>query len=104
MIRLATIAALLLAAPATAQMPTPVPSQAPAEAGAIPLYAGHAPAKSTEQWVRFDGDLAVRNVTVPTLTPVLPDPAHATGAAVIVAPGGAFMMLSMDHEGWSVAQ
>jgi acetyl esterase/lipase len=99
----ATIAALLLAAPATAQMPTPVPAQAPAEPGAIPLYAARTPAKSTEQWVRFDGDLAVRNVTVPTLTPVLPDPAKATGAAVIVAPGGAFMMLSMDHEGWNVA-
>jgi acetyl esterase/lipase len=103
MIRLATIAALLLAAPATAQMPTPVPAQAPAEPGAIPLYAGHVPAKSTEQWARFGGDLAVRNVTVPTLTPVLPDPAKATGTAVIVAPGGAFMMLSMTHEGWAVA-
>jgi len=47
---------------------------------------------------------SVRNVTVPTLTPVLPDPKKATGAAVIVLPGGAFMALSMDHEGYKVAR
>jgi hypothetical protein len=35
---------------------------------------------------------------------VLPDPAKATGAAVVVAPGGAFMLLAMDHEGWGVAR
>jgi acetyl esterase/lipase len=45
----------------------------------------------------------VRNVTTSLLTPVLPDPAKATGAAVVVAPGGAFMMLSMDSEGYAVA-
>jgi len=103
--RFAIAAALLLAAPAAAQMPVPVPAQAPAEPDAIPLYpAMKAPKVSTENWVRFGQDLAVRNVTVPTLTPVLPDPAKATGAAVIVAPGGAFMLLSMEHEGWSVAR
>ena len=54
--------------------------------------------------MKFAGrDLAVRNVTRPTITPVLPDPAKATGAAVVVAPGGAFMLLAMDHEGWAVA-
>ena len=47
---------------------------------------------------------ASRNVTVATLTPFLPDPAKATGAAVVVAPGGGFMSLSMDNEGWDVAR
>ncbi|MEC3948892.1 alpha/beta hydrolase [Sphingobium sp. HWE2-09] len=103
--RFAIAAALLFAAPVAAQMPIPVPAQAPAEPNAIPLYpAMNAPKASTENWVRFGQDLAVRNVTVPTLTPVLPDPAKETGAAVIVAPGGAFMLLSMEHEGWSVAR
>ena len=45
----------------------------------------------------------MRNVVDPTLTPVLPDPAKASGAAVIVAPGGAFRFLSMENEGTKVA-
>jgi len=105
MTRFVLAAALLMAAPAAAQMPVPVPAQAPAEPDAIPLYPKmKVPQESTENWVRFGEDLAVRNVTVPTVTPVLPDPARATGAAVIVAPGGAFMLLAMDHEGWNVAR
>ncbi|WP_394442531.1 alpha/beta hydrolase (plasmid) [Sphingobium naphthae] len=97
----------LLAAsvPAAAQMPAPVRAQAPAEPNALPLYPDlKAPAGAMENWVRFGDELAVRNVTVPTLTPFLPDPAKATGAAVIVAPGGAFMLLAMEHEGWKVAK
>ncbi|RYM08768.1 alpha/beta hydrolase [Sphingobium cupriresistens] len=103
--RFVAAVALVLAVPAIAQMPTPVPAEAPADPNAIPLYPDMKASKeSTENWVRFGKDLAVRNVTVPTITPVLPDPAKATGAAVIVAPGGAFMLLAMDHEGWSVAR
>jgi acetyl esterase/lipase len=45
-----------------------------------------------------------RNISTATLTPFLPDPGNATGAAVIVAPGGGFMWLSMGNEGWEVAQ
>ena len=45
----------------------------------------------------------VRNVTSPTLTAFLPDPAEATGTAVIVAPGGAYIMLAIEHEGTEVA-
>jgi acetyl esterase/lipase len=41
---------------------------------------------------------------VATLTPFLPDPAKATGAAVIVAPGGGFKTLSMNNEGWDAAK
>lgn len=57
-----------------------------------------------EQWMTAGPLQGVRNVLNPTLTPVLPDPAKATGAAVIVAPGGAFRFLSMDSEGWAVAR
>lgn len=45
-----------------------------------------------------------RNISVATLTPFLPDPEVANGAAVIVAPGGGFMWLSMGNEGWEVAE
>jgi acetyl esterase/lipase len=46
----------------------------------------------------------VRNVTRPTLTVHLPEPALATGAAVIVCPGGAFHFLAIEHEGTDVAR
>src|SRR5690606_37687693 len=45
-----------------------------------------------------------RNVTEATLTPFLPKKRKATGAAVIVAPGGGFRTLSMSNEGWEVAK
>lgn len=105
---------LALPAAAVAQMPPPdqiaMTSIAPPPEAAleIPLYAGVAPgsegATQKEQWNRIFGQTAVRNVTRPTLTPYLPAPGKATGAAVIVAPGGAYMMLSMDNEGRLVAQ
>jgi acetyl esterase/lipase len=104
------VAALALAAPSLAaaqpgDFPTPVAASAPAEPGAIPLYAPSHGMPPAENWALYFGkDYAVRNVTVPTLTPVLPDPAKATGAAVIVAPGGAFMGLSMTQEGGNVAR
>jgi acetyl esterase/lipase len=46
----------------------------------------------------------VRNVTVPTLTPYLPDRAIATGTGVIIAPGGGMQILSVDEEGGWVAE
>lgn len=96
---------LALALPALAQ-PVGVPVAAPAEPDAIPLYGDRTPGSaSTENWSLNNGAwLGVRNVTRPTLTPVLPHPDKATGAAVIVAPGGAFMGLAIGHEGWNVAQ
>jgi acetyl esterase/lipase len=45
-----------------------------------------------------------RNITTATLTPFLPEPGKANGAAVIVAPGGGFRWLSMGNEGWEVAE
>lgn len=51
-----------------------------------------------------DQDRMLRNVTVPTLTPYLPNPAVATGTGVIVTPGGALHFLAADNEGANVAQ
>jgi acetyl esterase/lipase len=50
----------------------------------------------------FDASV-VRNVSQPTLTAFLPDPARSTGSAVIVCPGGGFHFLSMASEGIEVA-
>jgi acetyl esterase/lipase len=97
-------AAGLIAGQAQAQQAPMTPMAAPAEPDAIPLNTGGvAGSTGAETWFEQWGDPFVRNVTVATLTPVLPDPDKATGAAVIVAPGGGFMFLSMGNEGWEVA-
>lgn len=57
-----------------------------------------------EDWFRQDGALQVRNVREASLTPFLPSPESATGAAVIVAPGGAFLGLAIEDEGYRVAR
>lgn len=41
---------------------------------------------------------------VPTLTIYLPPKAKATGAAVVICPGGGYGHLAMDHEGHQIAQ
>ncbi len=96
---------LLFAASITAQDGTVYPLEAPAEPNAILLGTGgveNQPAKET--WFRQWGDPMARNITTATLTPFLPEPGKANGAAVIVAPGGGFMWLSMGNEGWEVAE
>jgi hypothetical protein len=77
----------------------------PAQPDAIELGTGPLPgATAPEAWHRQYGSMFARNVTVATLRPFLPDPSKATGAAVIVAPGGGFRTLSMENEGWNVAR
>ncbi|HQH38054.1 MAG TPA: alpha/beta hydrolase [Anaerolineae bacterium] len=61
-------------------------------------------ATAQEAWHSQYGSQFARNVTVATITPFLPDPASASGAAVVVAPGGGFFTLSMENEGWDVAR
>ncbi|MBV9882121.1 MAG: alpha/beta hydrolase [Sphingomonadaceae bacterium] len=101
----AIAASLALAAPAPAQNDAMTPIAIPSQPGAVPLGTGPLPgATLPESWHRQYGSAFARNVTVATLTPFLPDPANATGAAVIVAPGGGFRTLSMENEGWNVAR
>ncbi len=57
-----------------------------------------------EEWFRESGSLQVRNVESATLTPFLPPEGARTGAAVIVAPGGAFLGLAIEEEGYRVAR
>ena len=88
-----------------AQDGTIYPLDAPDEPNAIPLNTGgveNQPAEET--WFRQWGDPMARNITKATLTPFLPEPGKANGAAVIVAPGGGFSWLSMGNEGWEVAE
>lgn len=106
------LSALLAAGPVAGE-PQPAAKGTPratfearAEPDAIPLYGKDTPGTPTsENWLCLpNGDCMVRNVTRPTLTPVLPAPGKANGAAVVVLPGGGFMSLALDHEGYRAAQ
>lgn len=97
--------ACALTASALAQDATMVPIPTPAQTDAIVLGTGPLPgATAPESWHHQYGKNFARNVTLATLTPFLPDPATATGTAVIVAPGGGFRSLSMENEGSDVAR
>lgn len=78
----------------------------PAEMGqAIKLGTGAVPGgNGPEIWFGAAGNMSVRNTSEASLVPVLPDPAKATGTAMVVAPGGGFMTLAWDHEGMKVAR
>lgn len=97
---LTVVAVLALAAPACAQAPTPP----------FDIWPGVAPgserATQTEAVTRFPGGgfEVVRNVTRPTLEVFRPEAGAATGAAVVVAPGGGFRFLTMQAEGAEVAR
>jgi acetyl esterase/lipase len=104
-IAIGIVATCALAAPALAQNDKMTPVPTPAQPNAIELGTGPlAGATAQESWHRQYGSLFARNVTVATLTPYLPDPSIASGAAVVVAPGGGFRVLSMENEGSNVAK
>jgi len=104
--KMAAVASLLLITSfAIAQDGTIYPLNAPDEPNAIILGTGGVKDQpSSESWFRQWGDPMARNISTATLTPFLPKPGMANGAAVIVAPGGGFRWLSMGNEGWEVAQ
>jgi acetyl esterase/lipase len=82
------------------QTPTPATPKT-----VLNLWPGAAP--GSEQWKQPETTLgpgAIVNVTTPTLTVYLPSPSTATGTAVIIAPGGGFVSLSIDSEGHDVAK
>ncbi len=49
------------------------------------------------------GALGAADKDIPTLTPYLADPAQATGAAIVICPGGGYAMLAA-HEGKDYAE
>jgi acetyl esterase/lipase len=92
----------LLAAPLALSAAATAPQE-------IRLWPGKAP--GTEKWTvpesvttSQNGDRTVSNVSDPTLTVYLPDPAIATGTAIVLAPGGAMRVLGIDGNGTHVAK
>lgn len=86
--------------------PVDGPAYAPFGSETMPVHGADNPGDpASEIETLFMGrELISRNVTYPTLTPVFPVSGRANGAAVIVAPGGGYMFVSMQNEGWRVAQ
>src|SRR5215475_7803275 len=76
----------------------------------IPLYAGTAPGSAPESYPekqyfsKLWNTEVVSNVTKPSLTVFRPAPDQNNGTAIIVAPGGGFMALSINSEGNDVAK
>lgn len=100
---------LMMATPAMAQGVSMETIPAQGQDGALALYPGERAPKngSEEQWSHMHmqiranrtDNIMVRNVVRPTITPYLPDPSKATGAAVIVAPGGRISLALHERRG-----
>ncbi len=78
-------------------------------AQAIRIWPGMAP--GSEHWTQKERTFehtpvgaVVMNVVTPTLTPYLPERSKATGTGVIIAPGGAFVALTVGLEGREAAE
>lgn len=80
-----------------------------AQAQVVKIWPGVAP--GSETWTHQERVIentplgtVIFNVVTPTLTAYLPERSKATGTAVIVAPGGAFVALAIDLEGTNAAR
>jgi len=56
-----------------------------------------------EETIMDQGKPRVARVTDPVLLVYLPAPEKANGSAVVICPGGGYMRLAMDHEGYDIA-
>lgn len=57
----------------------------------------------TEPEEKYDG-VRVRNVSEAEMYVYLPEKETNTGAAVVICPGGGYMIEAMDHEGYEIAE
>jgi acetyl esterase/lipase len=53
---------------------------------------------------KFRPDRSVRRVAMPTITVFVPPASRATGAGVIICPGGGYAGVTIDKEGYDVAR
>lgn len=69
-----------------------------------PAVAGAPPEKIQERGTAQVTDRSIAQVSEPTLTVYLPDPAVATGGSLIICPGGGYAHLAIDKEGHDIAR
>jgi putative heme-binding domain-containing protein len=82
------------------------------ESQVVPLWPGGVPGqggnaakeKVVESGKGKKHDRRVSSIHEPSLTVYLPAREKATGAAVVICPGGGHRVLAIDHEGYEVAQ
>lgn len=90
----------------------PSAAEPPKPAAVINLWPGKAPGETKdygpEQYIESKpGQLQIArlaNVSTPQISVYLPEKDKATGTAVVVAPGGGYTILAMEHEGTEVAE
>jgi acetyl esterase/lipase len=75
----------------------------------IPLWPSGAPGsegKTAKEVVATSesGEQRVSSIHIPSITPYLPPREKATGAAILVIPGGGHRLLAITHEGYNVAE
>ncbi len=89
--------------------------EAPSDAdGLFAIWPGAGVPPGSEDWTWREQTMQIpwsdttdrftRNVVIPSLTLFKPAPGTANGTAIIVAPGGAFHFLMIDHEGHDMAR
>ena len=85
------------------------PSLRSCDAQVVNIWPGIAP--GSEHWSQKETTLTntpvgtvILNVVTPTITAYLPERSRATGAGVIIAPGGAFVALAISLEATDVAE
>ncbi|HEY4234641.1 MAG TPA: alpha/beta hydrolase [Lacipirellulaceae bacterium] len=76
----------------------------------IPLWTDGAPGteghrdEATQLVKGHEQEGWITNIHNPSLTVYLPEPSAATGAAIVIAPGGGHQFLAIQHEGYQVAE
>jgi acetyl esterase/lipase len=88
--------------------------EAPDAAGVWRIWPGDGVPPGAEGWTWTESTMRApwtttgrrlsRNVVIPTLTMFRPAPSTANGTAMVIAPGGAFHFLMIDHEGFDFAR
>lgn len=90
-------------------------SEVPGSSGVFPIYPGNGVPPGSETWDWQERTAPVpwgtipnrfyaRNIVIPSVTVFRPADGTANGTAMIIAPGGAFHFLMMDHEGYDMAR
>ena len=92
----------ITAHPALAQMPQLPPAETVPPVRGEEIVLNPAP-PGGETWTRVFGQVWARNVQRSSLYVIRPMNGRANGKAVIVVPGGGYMFVSIDSEGFRVA-
>lgn len=92
------LVSFLAVAASTAEVPKEIPLWPQGAPGSAGKTAAEVVATSDS------GELRVSSIHHPTITPYLPARDKATGAAVLVIPGGGHRLLAITHEGYNVGE